>query len=100
MNFGGKRKTKITNRGIRLINKIDIITIAQPHCKVCEINLLAVNTYIKNITSLCKKRKKRKKVQHIECCTLMGKKPLLMLIPMSYYTLLNHLDRCVWVISK
>lgn len=27
MNFGGKRKTKITNMGIGLINKIDIITI-------------------------------------------------------------------------
>lgn len=61
MNFGGKRKTKITNRGIGLINKIDIITIAQPHCRVCEINLLAVNTCIKNITSLCKKRKRKKK---------------------------------------
>lgn len=60
MNFGGKRKTKITNRGIGLINKIDIITIAQPHCRVCEINLLAVNTCIKNITSLCKKKKKKK----------------------------------------
>lgn len=86
MNFGGKRKTKITNRGIGLINKIDIITIAQPHCRVCEINLLAVNTCIKNITFLCKKKKrKRKKVQHIECCTLMGKKPLLMLIPVLLY---------------
>lgn len=61
MNFGGKRKTKITNRGISLINKIDIITIAQPHCRVCEINLLAVNTCIKNITSLCNKKEKEKK---------------------------------------
>lgn len=61
MNFGGKRKTKITNRGIGLINKIDIITIDQPHCRVCEINLLAVNTCIKNITFLCKKKKKKKK---------------------------------------
>lgn len=71
MNFGGKRKTKITNRGIGLINKIDIITIDQPHCRVCEINLLAVNTCIKNITFLCKKRKKekRKTIKHIECCT-------------------------------
>lgn len=60
MNFGGKRKTKITNMGIGLINKIDIITIAQPHCRVCEINLLAVNTWIKNITFLCKKRKEKK----------------------------------------
>lgn len=61
MNFGGKRKTKITNMGIGLINKIDMITIAQPHCRVCEINLLAVNTCIKNtgITSLCKKKKKK-----------------------------------------
>lgn len=59
MNFGGKRKTKITNMGIGLINKIDINTIAQPHCRVCEINLLAVNTCIKNITFLCKKRKKK-----------------------------------------
>lgn len=74
MNFGGKRKTKITNREIGLINKIDIITIAQPHCRFCEINLLAVNTCIKNITSLCKKNK-RKTVKHIECCSLMGKNP-------------------------
>lgn len=61
MNFGGKRKTKITNRGIGVINKIDIITIDQPHCRVCEINLLAVNTCIKNITFLCNKKKRKKK---------------------------------------
>lgn len=31
------------------------------------------------------KKKKKKDGKHIECCTLMGKKPLLMLIPVLLY---------------